>query len=292
MPSIRLAILLLASFGIAWAQQPFYTDDADTTPAGKFHMEISNQYSVLQRLNFPNLRQNATVFQVNYGLTEWLEVGMDSPLLAIFNAAHTVEPRIPVGIGDTNVTAKLKLRHEGKRAPALTLAFAIETPTGDTATSLGSGVADYGVNSVLQKKLSEVWTVRINNGVLFSGNTLTGVVGLAARGVVYFGGTSVTRQVTTKLLLGVEVNGAYTKKDEVGKGTTADPTWRQVRSMESGHSRLRSSGRPLRQQPSIGAADWYLKRLLKYCRSLTCLAYCVLDISLIMSGHVDQAIYV
>ena len=218
MVSRRALALLPVLASWAFAQQPFYTDDADTTPKNAFHIEVSNQFSLLQRSNFPSLRQNATVFQINYGLTDWLEIGVDSPLLAIFNADGSVHPQVPIGIGDTNLTAKVRLLREHERRPAFTLAFAIETPTGDTTTSLGSGIPDYGANTVLQQTFRRVWTLRVNNGLLFSGNTLTGVVGLAARGLVYFGGTSLTRQVHPKLLLGVEVDGAYTRKDEVAKG--------------------------------------------------------------------------
>ena len=86
------AALLLPGFALA--QQPFYTDDADVTDRGKFHLEFSNQYSWLQPSAFPNLRQNAAVVQLNYGLLERLEVGIDSPLLAVFNAPGIIrQPR-------------------------------------------------------------------------------------------------------------------------------------------------------------------------------------------------------
>ena len=45
------------------------------------------------------------MFQVNYGILDSLENGVDSPLLAIFNARGT-DPLTPFGIGDTNMTLK------------------------------------------------------------------------------------------------------------------------------------------------------------------------------------------
>jgi hypothetical protein len=72
---------------------------------------------------------------------------------------------------------------------------------------LGSGIADYGCNSVVQKQLG-LWTLRVNNGGVFSGNTLTGVIGLRAKGFVYIGGGSITRDVHPRLLLGIEINGS------------------------------------------------------------------------------------
>ena len=212
---------LVAMTTVLHGQQPFYTDDADTTARGQFHFEWSNQFSILQRSNFPALRQNADVFQLNYGVTDRLEMGVDSPLLTIFNAPGTAQPRVPVGVGDTNITMKLAVRKEPEccsRWPAITFAFAVETPTGNPETQLGSGLPDYGINSIIQKKLPHACTLRVNNGLLFSGNTLTGVVGLAARGLVYFGGMSVTRQFSRRLLFGIETNGAYTREDALGKG--------------------------------------------------------------------------
>ena len=93
----------------------------------------------------------------------------------------------------------------------------MEIPTGDVDKQLGSGVADVGCNTIAQKRWGNNWTVRINNGMIFSGNTLTGVVGLTSQGFVYTGGVSFTRQMTEKLQLGWELTGAVAQKSELGK---------------------------------------------------------------------------
>src|SRR5467141_3691390 len=97
--------LLLPIGSTAQAQQPFYTDDADVTPKGHFHFEFSNEFDRLQRSNFPNLKQNTADFELDYGLLDNLKIGIESPLLAIVNTRGTV-PRIPVGVGDTNLSVK------------------------------------------------------------------------------------------------------------------------------------------------------------------------------------------
>lgn len=201
----------------ALAQQPFYTDDADVTTRHRFHMEISNQQSWLQRSALPATKQSATVFQVNYGLTQNFEIGMDGPLILLYQQ----QTPVTVGNGDFNITFKLRLKPEGNSAwrPGLTLSCAIETPTGSVRKQLGSGIADYGCNSVVQKLIG-FWTLRVNNGAVFSGNTLTGVVGLRAKGLVYVGGGSVTREVTPRLVLGAEINGSAAKQGTaLGKAT-------------------------------------------------------------------------
>src|SRR6266576_4642883 len=106
--------LLFFISSIAQAQQPFYTDDADVTPRGHFHFEFSNEIDLLQRSSFPNLKQNTADFELDYGLFDHVELGIESPLLTIFNAAGT-NPRTPSGIGDTNLSLKYNFlrEHEG-----------------------------------------------------------------------------------------------------------------------------------------------------------------------------------
>lgn len=41
----------------ACAQQPFVTDDTNVTPKGKLHFEFTNEFDILQRSSFPNLKQ-------------------------------------------------------------------------------------------------------------------------------------------------------------------------------------------------------------------------------------------
>ena len=210
---LRLSVLLLILFGVglsSCAQQPFFTDDADVTAKRSFHFELSNQFSLLQDTAFPNQQQNALVYQLNYGLRDGLEISIDSPHLVIINARQTVSPRVPMGVGDTNLAVKWNFRQERdtSRWPALTMAFAVEVPTGDSSTQLGSGVFDYRLIAIAQKTLGRRTTLRVNQGLLFSGNTLTGVVGLGGQGVVYLAGVSLVRRFAPRLSLGVELTGA------------------------------------------------------------------------------------
>lgn len=218
---ILFALAALCAFwpAAARAQQPFVTDDADVTDRGKFHFEFSNHFDLLQPESFPAVRQNAASFELAYGLFENVEVSVEAPLIALFNARGT-SPRTAFGPGDVNLSLKytfLKER-EGSRRPALAASFGLETPTGDDRRQLGSGVADYTLNAVAQKTLTERTTLRANGGLIFSGNTLTGAVGFSARGVVYTGGASLVRKFTPRLDLGAELTGALTRNSDLGKG--------------------------------------------------------------------------
>jgi len=214
-------VLLFLALGAATAraQQPFITDDADTTQKGHFHFEFSNEFDLLQRSSFPNRKQNTADFELDYGLTDRMEIGLESPWLIIFNAPGTTPTRAS-GIGDTNVSLKYNFlrERENSRRPALAVAFNLELPTGDTKQQLGSGLADFYMNSILQKSVSKNKKLRLNGGILFTGNETTGVVGIKTRGTVFTGGASLVKQFSPKLQLGVELTGALQRNFKLGKG--------------------------------------------------------------------------
>ncbi len=213
-----LVALLLGYLSVTVrAQQPFVTDDTDVTARGKFHFEFSNSFDLLQHYAFPNLRQNTASFELAYGLVERVEISIEAPLISIFNAEDT-NPRRVRGVGDANFAVKYNFlrEREGSRMPALTVSGNIEIPTGDVKRQLGSGIADYSVNCIAQKSLTERTVARLNGGIIFSGNTVSGALGIRTRGTVLTGGASLVRQFNARLHLGAEVTGARTGKPDLG----------------------------------------------------------------------------
>lgn len=203
----------------AVAQQPFVTDDADVTPKRHFHFEFSNQFDLLQKSSAPSLKQNTADFELAYGLLHGVEIAIEAPLITIFNQAGTI-PRRPSGVGDTNISLKYNFltEREHSKRPALAVGLNLELPTGDVSQQLGSGLADFYINGIVQKSLSAKDKLRFNGGVLFSGNQSTGVVGIKSRGTVLTGGTSIVREFTPYLTLGIELTGAFTRQLSLGKG--------------------------------------------------------------------------
>lgn len=204
---------------LAQAQQPFTTDDTDTTPRHKFHLEFSNEFDALQRDEFPNLKQNTADLEVDYGLFEKVEIGIEAPMITLLND-RSAEFLRPTGIGDMNLSLKYNyLREkEGKRHPALAITFNYEIPTGSVVRQLGSGLADFYVNGVIQKSVTKKTKLRLNGGLLFSGNQTTGVIGIKTRGLVLTGGGSLVKQFTRKLTFGAELTGAMTRNLDLSKG--------------------------------------------------------------------------
>lgn len=217
---MRLLVFLVATGAAGIAQQPFLTDDADTAQLRHFHVELFTEYDLLQRSSYPTVRQNTTRLQLTYGLLDRLEIGMDGPLLAIYT-----DPRSGTsgafGFGDLDLQLKYRLltEKEYSRRPALTVGIYVELPTGNPRNQLGSGIADYWLNGIVQKTLTPRITYRLNSGALFSGNTLTGAIGLrSTRGLVFTGSSSLTVTLSKRWLIGGEVAGALTQQFDLGKG--------------------------------------------------------------------------
>jgi hypothetical protein len=202
-----------------WAQQPFFNDDADVAETHRWHIEGNNEVDGLPPSSFPNLRQNTLTVKFSYGLFRNCEIGLDFPLLAIFNADR-IRPQVPIGLGDTDYSIKYNFRKEqpGSKWPALAASLNIEPPTGNAKLQLGSGLIDYYLNGIAQKTVSPKNVLRINGGATFAGNTATGVVGIETRGTIITGGASLTHQFTKRFDLGAEIYGGYTAKISLGRG--------------------------------------------------------------------------
>ena len=215
-----LFALLCLSLSAAHAQQPFVTDDADITNKGQWHFQFSNEYDLLQRSSYPSLKQNTAIFELDYGLFKGVEIGVDVPVLAVYNAPGQITPQTPFGIGDSTIHLKYIFykERENSRLPAMALTMNVQFPTGNNRRQLGSGLTDYYLNGVLQKSLSKQTKLRLNGGLLFAGNTVNGVLGIRTRGRVFTGGASVVKQVSKKLDLGAELAGAVTRNFQLSKG--------------------------------------------------------------------------
>jgi hypothetical protein len=202
-------LLLLASLGSgpAAAQMPFYTDDPGVAEPGMLHIEVSNELDSLQSMQYPDLRQNTANFKVNFGLPFGLELDIDAPYIAIDRATGA---RNSHGVGDTNVGVKWNIRDVSpdSRKPGFAVSLYTEFPTGDARQELGSGLTDYWLNFIAQLPVTDQTRFNLNLGILFAGNTSTGVVGIATtRGQVYVGGLSVVHDLSTRLSLGGEIFG-------------------------------------------------------------------------------------
>jgi hypothetical protein len=208
--SIACLAFAVSTSAVVHGQQPFYTDDADVTARGRVHVECFDEHDWLPVSQWPHAQQNTFNMKVNYGLGRGLELDVDAPLITIVNDLSADVQR-PFGIGDTNFGVKFNVREEreGSPAPAFTLALYTEVPTGEVSTGLGSGLVDVWAYAVVQKTLPRAFTLRLNGGYLFHGNTSTGLVGITTvRGHVATMGGSITRKLGEAITAGVDVTAA------------------------------------------------------------------------------------
>lgn len=218
--SLMLTLSLLALLAAtAGAQQPFTTDNADVTEERKFHLQIGNEFDILQRSTYPALRQNTSNFEIDYGLVENVEIGFSTPLLLI-SSSRVVTPQTLFRVGDSTLHLKYNFykEKEKSRLPAMAISAVIQFPTGDVRRQLGSGLHDYYINGILQKTVTSKTTFRLNGGILFSGNEQSGKLGIRMRGRVFTGSGSLVKQFTKKLDLGFEIAGAVTSNFNLTKG--------------------------------------------------------------------------
>jgi len=206
-------VVAAGSIGVARAQQPFYTDDADVTARGGVHVECFNEHDWLQPSQAPHLQQNTFNMKVNYGMGRNLELDMDVPIITIVNDGSIV-PQRPAGFGDLDFGVKYNFHQErdGSAVPAFSLVSYIEVPTGEVSTGLGSGLVDVWIYVVVQKTLPKDFVAHLNGGYLFHGNTSTGTVGITtARGHVATMGGSLVRKVSEAVTLGIDITAAATR---------------------------------------------------------------------------------
>ena len=178
----------------AHTQQPFVVDDAEVTPRGGVHVEVSDQVNRLRPSARPARWQNTFDPEVDVGLPGRLELGVAVPAISLLRD-RTIGGGAIHGIGDSTLAIKWRMTP----APDATLSWAasafVGLPTGSFKRGLGSALVDYGVNVVTQAHLPGEWTLRGNAGGILVGNEQTGALGIRVQGPVLTAGTSVVRAV-------------------------------------------------------------------------------------------------
>lgn len=163
-----LALLLFALAAVTSAQQrPLITDDIDITPAGA--IEISAGVDFFQNVKLPlsGLKGDLTRvgdIRLRNGFAPNVELqieGVIQNFLAI--NSQTVPPPIPLNItgnstsdfDDIVVSAKVLLRRETRRVPALGIKFGFQLPNTDQARGIGTNQINIFSKAIVQKKFGE-----------------------------------------------------------------------------------------------------------------------------------------
>lgn len=230
--SFVAALCMFLSSSAIKAQMPFYTDDPAVTENRVVHFEFYNEFDGLQSSQFPNINQNTANLKLNFGLPRDFEFDIDAPFIRIL---RTDGNQNSAGAGDTELGLKWQALKSirGSHRPAVGASIYFEVPTGNVREQLGSGMADYWLNTIVQEPFTDSTRITANIGFLFAGNTSTGVLGLqTSRGHVYTGGLSLLHDYTDRVTLGAEAYGGFADASGLGRN--------QLQGLVGGAYRLRS----------------------------------------------------
>ena len=185
-PVHAIALSALATPTLAWAGPPFMTDDPEPTEAG--HWEV---YGPLIELEGKGKDyEGAVAAELNYGAAPDLQLTLEVPLSYSHDASG-----MTWGGGDVAISAKYCFYHDEDAGLSVAAFPGLTLPT--ASNGMGASKVTALLPVWAQKDLGS-WSIfggggyAINPGV---GNNDYWTVGLA-----------VSRQVTPKLLLGIEAN--------------------------------------------------------------------------------------
>jgi hypothetical protein len=136
-PNPKLATLLAVTVAAAaLAGPPLLTDDPDTLPKGDFELNTAYTLSVSARdsTGSRTWEHEAPLFDLNFGLTDGVQVKFEMPLLILEDAEGS-----RAGIGDLSLGAKLRLCSETEWALSLSTYPAVGVPLGSRERGLGTG---------------------------------------------------------------------------------------------------------------------------------------------------------
>ena len=159
------AIVTVLAAKAALAQQPdaIEPDRPDITNGthivdiGLLQIEIGSLYTHAGT----HLRAFGSPLTARVGLTEWLEARVGTDGLVTQTDGVTRE----IGVGNTQLGAKLRLWADPGGVPVLSILPAINLPTADAAKGFGSGDRDYTVSVLTGSDIGRHWHLDVNYGL-------------------------------------------------------------------------------------------------------------------------------
>ena len=144
-----------------YADRPLSTEEAFTVEKGQFKLETGFEFA---RQDNHDREINPSV-TLTYGLLENVDIGVGSSYLF----ARPKEGENENGIGDTEIELKYQALGEKTWMPAFAVSGSLKVPTASDAKGLGSGKADFGINAIFSKELSNRFLLHLNVGYAFIG---------------------------------------------------------------------------------------------------------------------------
>lgn len=162
-------VLVLAAMTCSSAQQrPLLTDDVDITTPGALDVGVGVDFFQDAKFPLSGLKGDLTRvgdIRIRTGLASNVEVQIEGTLqnyLAV--NSRTTPPPIPLNFtgnstndfDDFTLSAKIKVRNEGKLSPAVGLKFGFQMPNSNQALGIGTNQINVFGKILLQKKFGSV----------------------------------------------------------------------------------------------------------------------------------------
>lgn len=233
----RLCFLLFAICLMAISapaqQRPLITDDIDIIPPGSIELGVGVDF--FQDAKFPlsgikgDLTRVADI-RVRQGFASNVELQIEGALQQFVAINSRSLSAIPLTIGNTTtndyddfvISAKVKLRNETKRLPALGLKFGYQMPNTDQARGIGTNQINIFTKIILQKKFGDVvaGTPKFNS----YGNIGLGIMSAPlerfSQNDVFLYGLAGIYRLTNNVNIASEVNGRLnTRSGDAPLGT-------------------------------------------------------------------------
>lgn len=179
-------LLVLAAPSTAWAGPPFLTDDPEPTETGRWEI-----YGPLIEVEGRGPDYGgATGVEINYGAAPDLQLTVGIPMAFVHDAAGR-----HWGAGDLEVSAKYRFYHDDAAGLSVAAFPGLTLPTASHGMGNGKVTA---LLSVWVQKDAGPWSVFGGGGYAINPG--------AGHRDYWTGGVAVTRQVSSRLLLGGEVD--------------------------------------------------------------------------------------
>ena len=156
-------IFMFATTALQAQQRPLLTDDVDITPAGAFDLAAGVDFFQDAKFPLSGIKGDLTRvgdIRIRTGLASNVEIQIEGAIQNYVAINSRTASAIPLSFtgnstndfDDFTISAKIKLRNEGKTLPALGLKFGYQMPNTNQALGIGTNQINIFAKFIVQKK--------------------------------------------------------------------------------------------------------------------------------------------
>ena len=161
LPLIFVISLIPILTSTVYAARPLTTDDACTVEKGKFQLETGFDFARQDNHD----KEFSPSVTVSYGLFERMDMGVGSA----YQFVNPADGKGENGFGDSALKIKYRLVDQKDWIPSFALSGTLKLPTASESKGLGSGKADFNINTIFTWNLSKRLQLYANLGYTFIG---------------------------------------------------------------------------------------------------------------------------